>query len=352
MTPRNPGGRERTHPGISRWWVALPCESIRMAGSSKLAALSGERIKEEIPGTTPLRHRVVTVLGYRPVRSTGDRLIAGVAGGLAKQLGVDAILVRLAFVVLSFVGGLGVAAYVFCWARGKEAVDSSSVRGSPRQLVAQAMIFAGLLLLLRAAGLWFGDALVLSVTLAAAGSAIIWTRNAEVSIAGRGRSDRIARHASRASRHVPALTVMAGLPLIVAGMALFLQANRALTAARNLAFAVAVTMIGLALVLGPWIWRLGRQLADERGERIRSEERADMAAHLHDSVLQTLALIQRHRDPEQMASSPADKNANCALGSMASPERSMTAGLASVRLWMRRPDGSNACIAFRWRWWS
>jgi signal transduction histidine kinase len=61
-----------------------------------------------------------------------------------------------------------------------------------------------------------------------------------------------------------------------------------------------VTMIGLALVSGPWWVGLMTQLSEERAERIRSQERADIAAHLHDSVLQTLALIQRN------ASSPRE----------------------------------------------
>ena len=51
-------------------------------------------------------------------------------------------------------------------------------------------------------------------------------------------------------------------------------------------------VVGLALITGPWWWRLARELADERRERIRAQERAELAAHLHDSVLQTLALIQ------------------------------------------------------------
>jgi signal transduction histidine kinase len=60
--------------------------------------------------------------------------------------------------------------------------------------------------------------------------------------------------------------------------------------------AVALAVTGLALLLGPWISRLARDLAAERGERIRNQERADVAAHLHDSVLQTLALLQRNAD--------------------------------------------------------
>jgi signal transduction histidine kinase len=83
-------------------------------------------------------------------------------------------------------------------------------------------------------------------------------------------------------------------------MATFLAANDALAAARNVIFAVAVTVTGAALIFGPWMWRLARQLGEERRERIRSEERAEVAAHLHDSVLQTLALIQRSEHKGRM----------------------------------------------------
>jgi signal transduction histidine kinase len=53
-------------------------------------------------------------------------------------------------------------------------------------------------------------------------------------------------------------------------------------------------IVGLALTVGPWVFRLAADLGDERAERVRSQERADVAAHLHDSVLQTLALIQKN----------------------------------------------------------
>jgi signal transduction histidine kinase len=65
---------------------------------------------------------------------------------------------------------------------------------------------------------------------------------------------------------------------------------------------VLVTVIGLALITGPWWMRMMSQLSSERAERIRSQERADIAAHLHDSVLQTLALIQRNAgSPREVA---------------------------------------------------
>jgi signal transduction histidine kinase len=61
-----------------------------------------------------------------------------------------------------------------------------------------------------------------------------------------------------------------------------------------------VTVAGLSLLFGPWLFRLAQQLSEERRDRIRSEQRSEMAAHLHDSVLQTLALIQRTEDPREM----------------------------------------------------
>jgi signal transduction histidine kinase len=65
---------------------------------------------------------------------------------------------------------------------------------------------------------------------------------------------------------------------------------------RQVVLAAAATIAGLGLILYPWVGGLLRDLGEERRERIRSEERAEVAAHVHDSVLQTLALIQRNAD--------------------------------------------------------
>jgi hypothetical protein len=86
-----------------------------------------------------------------------------------------------------------------------------------------------------------------------------------------------------------------------------------------------VLVLAFALVFGPWLVRLARSLASERSARIRSQERADVAAHLHDSVLQTLALIQRR------ASRPATITALIGFQLVASPLLLQTTSLGSVR---------------------
>ncbi|MEA2481549.1 MAG: hypothetical protein QOJ07_3471, partial [Thermoleophilaceae bacterium] len=83
--------------------------------------------------------------------------------------------------------------------------------------------------------------------------------------------------------------------VIAAGFA-FLQATGTLGAARDVLVAALVVAIVLAVILAPWILRLVRSLGAERAERVRSQERAEVAAHLHDSVLQTLALVQKQAD--------------------------------------------------------
>ncbi|MFN2557651.1 MAG: PspC domain-containing protein [Nitriliruptorales bacterium] len=241
-------------------------------------------------------------------RSSSDRVIAGVAAGLAHRLGVDVLLVRIALVVLAAAGGSGIVLYLLGWLVSSESSDdhdrSTDERHTdPRQALALGLILLGTLLLLRDLGLWFGDAIVWPVALAAVGSAVIWARSSE--------DDR--ERWSRLGARIPGNPVEAvfggraslgrvivGGLLVAVGLAASLAANTSLAGLGPLLVGAAVATAGLGLVLGPWVLRLARQVTTERGERIRAEERAEVAAHLHDSVLQTLALLQRSTSQQEM----------------------------------------------------
>lgn len=93
--------------------------------------------------------------------------------------------------------------------------------------------------------------------------------------------------------------VAIGAALIIAGTSTLLVPKHLTRADLEEALAALGVVAGFALILAPWWLRLGRDLAGERRERARAEERAEMAEHLHDSVLQTLALIQRSAGDQQ-----------------------------------------------------
>jgi signal transduction histidine kinase len=103
---------------------------------------------------------------------------------------------------------------------------------------------------------------------------------------------------ARLARATP-VRVLAGSVLLLAGIGTFVATNDSFATLGAVGIAVVVTALGAVLLAGPWMLRLWRQLTEERRERIRQEERAEMAAHLHDSVLQTLALIQRRAGSPQ-----------------------------------------------------
>ena len=239
-------------------------------------------------------------------RSSSDRVLTGVAGGIGERLGIDPLVVRLAFVMLSLAGGVGVLLYVAAAlvsrAPDREMQPESPPRTGTRQAVAVGMVVAGILLLLRRAGLWLGDGVVWPAALAVLGSAVIWTRGDDADRARWGSlMSRLPGHLTDAvSGRGARIRVSLGAVLIVLALTTFLTSNSPLALAGNAPLAVIAALTGAAVILGPWVWRLARQLTEERRERIRHEERAEMAAHLHDSVLQTLALIVRAEAPGEM----------------------------------------------------
>jgi signal transduction histidine kinase len=223
-------------------------------------------------------------------RSREGAMVAGVCLRLGLRFGIDPALLRLAFVATALAGGGGILAY------GILAVVLPGEAGTSRRAIplrgagdswkvaagVGLLVLAGLLGL-RQLGLWFSDAVVWPMVLSAAGLALLWRQSALPVHRGRART-------------------LLGAALIVGGGIVFLSETDSLGGLGDLAVAAAVVFVGTALVFGSWWVRLSQALTAERAARIRSQERAEVAAHLHDSVLQTLALIQRQADdPREVA---------------------------------------------------
>ncbi len=240
------------------------------------------------------------ILRGRLTRSTSDRIVAGLAGGIAARLGVPTVFVRAGFVTLTLAGGFGIICYLAGWlpVPDERQYGSMIVADHPPttpQKVGLSLGFLALLLVLDGVGLWFGP-IVWPAALFIFGAALVWDRSSAES------RDRMSRFAKPAGDGVSRsrAQIVVGVALMAVGIVVVLASLDSFQALGPVAVAVLITAAGFMLLFGPWILGLFEDLTEERRARIRSEERADMAAHLHDSVLQTLALIQRSDDPQRM----------------------------------------------------
>jgi signal transduction histidine kinase len=242
-------------------------------------------------------------------RDPDRRVIGGVCAGLGRYFGLDPWLFRVGFVIASAAGGFGVILYVACLIlMPEQAGDGSFRRLRAGRAAIEVGVGAGFLLLsllltLRALGIWFGDAVVWPLVLVAAGGALLWRQSAAAVAEPEAETRELEPEAAaREPRSTLISRTGLGVALVIAAGIVFLQATGALSAARDVVLAVLVVAVGLGVIFFPWIARLVRSLSAERSERIRSQERAEMAAHLHDSVLQTLALMQKRADdPREVA---------------------------------------------------
>jgi signal transduction histidine kinase len=249
-----------------------------------------------VPSTGPLR------------RARQDRMVGGVAAGLAERRGWDVTVVRCVFVLAALVSGFGAAAYVLAWLLLPMAGESTSIASkamTDRRGIALAgalvsLLFVVLLIAPALRASWL-DSVATPLIITVAGVVLIW-RNAsadEQEMIQHFAEPLIGLAEGRVKFRLTLRMVIA-LVLLVVGVAL------ATTTPKNgpplqLLGGVLVVIAAIAVVLGPWWLRIARDLVLERQARVRAEERADMAARVHDSVLQTLALIQRRaHDPQQV----------------------------------------------------
>jgi signal transduction histidine kinase/phage shock protein PspC (stress-responsive transcriptional regulator) len=244
------------------------------------------------------------VTGDRTLRrDPDDAVIAGVCSGIARRLGVDPAVPRVGFVVVAIgTSGIGALAYLLLWvlmpAEARVAPPRRRRRrGSWRIATGVGLLALSVLLVFRELGAWWSDALVWPLVLAAFGVTLLWSLSRPAPDEPDETAPDGARRASRSRRTAGRLSLAGfGIALVLGAGLLFLWANGVFDAAGDAALAALVVIVGLGLILAPLWWRFARSLAAERAERIRSQERAEVAAHLHDSVLQTLALVQRRAD--------------------------------------------------------
>ncbi len=223
-------------------------------------------------------------------RAASDRVLLGVCGGLARGFDVDVVLVRLVFAALVLVGGIGLIAY------GALVLFLPREPGPARPWAERRREALGLLLLLASAtiglaahGLLVPLRILVPAALLAGGVALVWRQVFAGPESERPELRELARLAG-------------GLILLAGGALLFLGVSGDLAAVSSALVAAAVVAAGVGLLVGPRLVRARAEAEAERTERIRTEERAHVAARLHDSVLQTLALIQRVDDPRRAQS--------------------------------------------------
>lgn len=225
-------------------------------------------------------------------RRNGGKIVGGVAGGLADHLDVDVFRIRVVFVVLSALAGLGAVIYGALWFLTPPG-DDVDRPPAPERRQAYGLVLLGAVALgisILVASNAPAQQLV-AVVFVLGGVALVWR---ELDVTGvRG----------SAGSAVTWLRLVAGAILVIGGLlALVIASDSVLAGVNTTVLAVLATLVGVILLTVPLWMRLLRALDAERAARIRTAEREEIASHLHDSVLQTLALIQKQSgDPDTVA---------------------------------------------------
>ncbi|NUK36501.1 PspC domain-containing protein [Streptomyces lunaelactis] len=266
----------------------MPVATPRPAGPSRAPA----------PEEQPLR---------KLYRSADGRLLGGVARGLAGHLGLPVIWVRLVFLGLFMADGLGVLLYAVFWivvplGVGGRTTEPRSVfettpdgrrrlrkpdKGQLFAMVALligAAIFAGNVQMGSSANRYIWPTLLIG-----AGVVLVWR---QADNARRARWTEVGRR----RRLLQLGRALAGVALVGMGLTVFVVVRGSAAQLGNVLTAAIAVIAGVALLAGPWLVRMTQDLSEERTMRIRAQERAEVAAHVHDSVLHTLTLIQRSAD--------------------------------------------------------
>ncbi len=247
-------------------------------------------------------------------RPSNGRVLVGVCIGLAEHLAWPVKAVRWGFVIATITTGIGLPAYLLLWiftpasymvdpttgqVRLEEDPDSIGTRlhrgdRSWRLLLVGALLVAVAVpaLVVPLTGLSVPPVTIAALVLLIGGAVLGWSHlDAE---------ERRQWLGSGAASRSGLIRVVLGAVLAVVGAVVLAMRGSSTAILWDVLVAVLAVLAGLVLVLAPWALRFWKRFQSEQTSRIREKERADIAAHLHDSVLQTLALIQRTDDPARI----------------------------------------------------
>jgi signal transduction histidine kinase/phage shock protein PspC (stress-responsive transcriptional regulator) len=244
------------------------------------------------------------------VRVPGDAWLGGVCAAVARHLRLDVVGVRWGALALG-VFGAGIPVYLFLWAliplrpvgEGDLPVDPAAsprtaapldraVRGLGRSrwgtlvTVGLLVLVVGLLFLAQSAGVNVRAGVLVPLLVITVGAVVAWSH-----------LDAAARDqwlGTRGASGMVWVRVMLGLALAVVGLLVLVVQGRSIGVVWDALVATVAVLVGAVLIAAPWVVRLWQDFRREQIAAALATERADIAAHLHDSVLQTLALIQRN----------------------------------------------------------
>lgn len=263
--------------------------------------------------TSQDRSGIVPGRPVRPMRRrAGHRVIGGVCGGLARRLGVRPTVVRILAILSALVVGAGLVIYVALWLCVEREGEDESIlartvhdRHETQITLVVGTIVVAMLTVVQALGLADAGSVAWPVGISAVGLVVVW-RNASgeerIQLQDLVNSTPVVVIATSKSKKAVTVRAAVGIGLAIFGVLLLTKVGAESAAAVGAAVGAALLGLGCFVLFAPWWLRTARELSSERRERVRAEERATVATHLHDSVLQTLTLIQRAAaDPVEVA---------------------------------------------------
>ncbi|MET8152618.1 PspC domain-containing protein [Actinoplanes sp. NPDC049668] len=274
---------------------------------------------------------------YRP---RDHRVIAGVASGLARHLRVPVTAVRIALVLLLGFNGLGLLLYAVFWAVLPQQLSTGEqrTRRDLGLLLPFGAIGLGVVLL---QGLLFEDNGVAGtagwlIAVTAVGAGVIWHQSDPTrrGLVDNPQAPWLAAVVAESDRRSFLFRFIGGGVLVAVGvigvLAVYAPAGNLSAVFNGVIFAL-VGLLGVGVVMAPLLWRTFSQLRSEREGRIREQERAEVAAMIHDQVLHTLALIQRNstdiKEVQRLARGQERSLRNWLYKPMASPTERFAAAL-------------------------